>query len=361
MKIISLALILLISINSLASQELCQFLYKQKELSKFQLARRQQIISKNHQLEMDTLLAVMEQKGSLVYKGQHQYKSGSQYIASNVFDWQKTPKDYVPTDLIIGFGTNSVWDIAARKRAKKMIVADWNPWPLIGQAYLMAPLLKVASTAEEFVVMLYGLPKSQAWGKSLEQVFDLGKKLNLVSPTGRRENIEKLLFELANNSRVNELELKFLTTFFRARFSENQLNDQYGPFKDLKDPLIGQVFYFFNKRYHPQFNSGVDSVLSDRTQYQYLREHFAAHKVQYALTSIDDFNFYKSVFKALPSIEGYTLSISNIFDSEYNGFSQSDLRKYLATLNELSGKPFTVFGTTNNQMPHNYYRYEFSQ
>lgn len=356
-----MVLIFLFTNITSASPELCQFLYKQKKLTLDQVSRRQQIVMQNHHVDLDILLAVMEQKGALVYKGDHQYKMGSQYIASNEFDWQKTPKDYQPTDLVIGFGTNSVWDIAARKKAKKMIIADWSPWPLIGQAFLMAPLLKVATMPEEFVLMLYGLPKQEAHGKSLEQVFDQGKSLNLINPLARRESVEKLLNELAKDSRVSELELKFLTTFFRARFSVDPFQGKYGPFEDLKDPLMGQVFYFFNKRYHPKLNGNNDSVLSDKNHFDYIREQFAMNKVQYALTSINDYQFYKKIFKEQSSISNYTLSISNIFDSEYNGFSQNDLKDYLSRVAQLSGKPFIVFGTTNNQTPHNYYRLDKKQ
>lgn len=340
----------------------CHYFYKKqiKPLSKEALYLRDQIIQKNHRFTVGELLDNLKKDGKLIYKGSHKYQAGSEFLASNEFDWAQTPKDYEKTDIIIGFGTNSVWDLALRKKAEHIIIGDWSPWPIIAQAYLVAPLLRISKTPQEFIYMLNGLPSKFAYGKSLSDVFNIGKNFSLSRVSEQRTMVEMLLVDLANNPLITEKELQFLTTYFRPRLGDNLNPSGYGPFENLRSPQFALVSFFYDRRYNPQLVGEVDSIFSSIDNFNYLKSKFDGDKVKYGLTSITDLEFYKTVSESskFPAKSKVTFSVSNVFDCGcYNGLTFFDFQKYLKSMIDIFKNPITVFRTTNSSPPHGFYRY----
>lgn len=345
------------------SAEICHQYYENsyRVLTKSEIVKRQSLTLRSHQFHTNELLAEMNQAGLLIYQGKHKYQSGTEFLASNEFDWSKTPMDRSPTDVVVGFGTNSVWDIALRKQAKQMIIGDWSPWPLISQAFLISPLMRIAETPQEFLAMISGMPKVAGKGKSIEKVFEVTKVFSGLHPEEKREIIQILLLELAKDSRISELELKFLTTYFRPLFAENIHPFGWGPFEKLRHPQFANLTSFYNRRYNPSIAGQQDSVFSTQEGYSKIRRMYRSGQVKYGLASITDLDFYQQVVSVNSNkdFKNYTFSVSNVFDCGcYNGLSFKDFQSYLKNLVNIVQNSITVFRTTNNTPPHGYYRYQ---
>lgn len=347
------------------SAEVCLHFYEKsyRVLSRSELAKRQSLTLRSHQFHTNELLAEMNQAGLLIYQGKHKYQSGTEFLASNEFDWSKTPMDRSPTDVVVGFGTNSVWDIALRKNAKQMIIGDWSPWPLISQAFLISPLMRIAESPQEFLVMISGMPKVASKGKTIEQVFEIAQIFSGLHPEEKRGIIEILLMDLAKDSRISELELKFLTTYFRPMYAENIHPLGWGPFEKLRHPQFANLISFYSKRYNPVVVGEQDSIFSTQENYSKIKRMYTSKQVKYALTSITDLDFYQQVVSVNSNkgFKDYTFSVSNVFDCGcYNGLSFKDFQLYLKKLMNIVQSPITVFRTTNNTPPHGYYRYQIN-
>lgn len=369
-KLLTLLSLSLFVVVQLANAQTCESLFvdKTKILTEQQKAERLQIIRTKHILPVSLLIAEMKRNGSLIYEGKHNYLPGTEFLASNEFDWTKMPIDRNETDLIIGFGTNNVWDIAARKKAKKMVIADWSPWPIIAQEYIISPLIRIAKSPSDLILMLSGISPKQY--SSLQIPIEVAFEMTEIFDRSYIYKVFEFLKELSENPEINETELKFLTTYFRAHIGDHLYTDRlgyplgYGPFSNLRSPDFGRLNFFYNKRYNPLKIGQIDSVFSSLDNFNHLKKLFQNKNVYYGLTSITDLSFYdsiknNSVFKNIKSL---TLTVTNIFDCGcYNGLNFSDFQKLLKDVRKLFSNfkaGITVFRTTNNRPPHGFYKYE---
>lgn len=336
---------------------------KEKLFSSHELEQRQQIIKRNHSFRDGSILVEeMAKDGSLIYLGDHQYSPGTEFLASNEFDWaQKSSPDRTETDVVVGFGTNNVWDIALNKKAKHMVIGDWSPWPVISQRFLIQPLIRVSKSPQELILQLAGIPKELAKGLSVSEAFLVTRQFDSLPISRQAPEVLKLLNELALDPNISEIELKFLTTYFRPRLGDNASLGGFGPFQQLRHPSFALLHSFYSKRYSPEIAGVSDNVFSSQKNFQYLKDLFDSGNVSFGITSVNDMSFYEKVKSAKMSgpLKRITLSVTNIFDCGcYNGLTFSDFRKYLKEALNIFKSPVTVHRTTNNVPPHGYYKYE---
>lgn len=360
MKIILLLLFIFSCQVSVAANK-CEGVFKAS------LEERLAMTQKNHLLPANYLLQEMAKEGSLIYQGDHSYRPGTEFLASNEFDWHKTPKDHQETDLLIGFGTNTSWDLAARKKAKQLVIADWSPWPIIAQRYIVEPLIRISKSPTELILLISGVhPNSVRQQLSLNDAFDLVRDFDSRPVSAQKNVVEATLKEIARDERITDDELKFLTTYFRPRVGDNLFREGLGPFQFLRNPTFALLNHFYSRRYDTRQVGFVDSVFSSITHFKHLKSLFDSKQTFYAMTSITDSKFYQSIVtnSKLSHVKSVTLSITNIFDcGGYNGLTFLDLQNYLKNVSGIFHylkKPVVVFRTTSHSPPHGFYRYEIN-
>lgn len=354
------------SLNSFSNK--CEPLFhevtKIKNHSSFQ--ERLEITNQHHRISMNELVSEMLHDGKLIYKGDHDYQPGTEFLASNEFDWSKTPFDSNSTDVLVGFGTNSAWDIALRKKAKTLMIADWSPIPLIAQQYLVAPLIRISKSPAELIVMLAGMPAEEARNLTLSQAFNLAKNFDVKTFKEQSPTVHRLLIVLANNPAISDSELKFLTAYYRPRLGYANMPGMYGPFNQLRSYSFAFLHSFYQKRYDPKLVGNQVSVFSTQNNFNYLKNLFDSQQVFFAMASITDTKFYQIVHTKMieKNYSKVSFSVTNIFDCGcYNGLTFIDFQNYLKNLFSIFGdkSDLTVFRTTNNVPPHGYYRYQIKK
>lgn len=367
MNQISLLIVLLfhlIATNSYSQQ--CESFYKKLSHSEAEVKinSRLELIKLPHDFSVNQLLRTLSSEGKLLYEGKHKYVAGTDFLASNEFDWSKTPMDHKPTDILIAFGTNSAWDIALDKNAKSLVISDWSPWPLIAQNYLISPLLKTSKSRSEFILALSGVPKSFSEHLDLDEAFSLAKKL-LNRPTADKKILmDKLLVELANDLTITDLELKFITTYLMAKVGETSSPYNFGPFQNLRNSVFADFNLFYETRYNPKRIGPQNSVFSSEKNFAYLKNLFLQNRVSYGLTAVNDPSFYAALAAKTKSLNysKVTVSVSNIFScGGYNGLTFIDFQNYLQLLMKSFQGPITVFRTTSTTPPHNFFRYDLKK
>lgn len=316
---------------------------------------------------MNRLRQTSLQTGQLIHFGKHRYDSRNAFVASNEFDWHRTPFDGKPTDLMIGFGTNSAWEIAVNKRAKTLIIADWSPEPVLAHAYVIAPLIRISQSPRELILHLAGRRPSDTAVTNIPALLHRYSQSYLMS----REQIHTFLEYLATRSEIRDEELEFLSAFFYSRMSaasymsSNIRPVSQGPFAKLRDPGFADISLFLAFRYQEVPTKMIGhSVLHNLGNYAELRRMFLENRVHYAMAEITDRSFYQAVQRRFPEATSWTISATNIFDMPYAGHSFQSMQKYFANLIEDGGissrKTLTVFRTTGFAPPHGFYRYDIS-
>lgn len=351
----------------------CQQLFPAR--SDFQ--SRLKIIDENRPLELTEMLFQLRHENQLFYQGKHKYKSGSEFLASNEFDWLATPFDHKPSDVLIAFGSNSAWEIAANKNVKTIYLSDWSPYPLIASAYLISPLIRVAMSPKELIILLSGrIPTEELLRKSLDKTFAEATLYVSLPHKDKTDNTRNLLKYVAEKN-ITDFELRFLTSYFNGLVNYQAGATGIGPFAKLRSASFAKLLNYYDQRYSPSILSVNNpetfdlakinqlSVFSSVKNFWNLKSLYFNKQIKYALTEITDNSFYEAVQKT-ESAKGsfrYTLSITNIFDcGDYNGLTTGDLRDYLTRNTKLFGatelNPLVVFRTSNTQPPHGFYRYD---
>jgi hypothetical protein len=338
--------------------------YANKEVERAHRRKaRFEIASRVHTFTTQELIGDLIKSGQMIYVGKHKFEPGTEFLASNEFDWSRTPVDKTSTDLLIGFGTNSSWDLAMRKQAKHLVIGDWSPWPIIGQAYLIAPLIRLAKTPQEFILMISGISRKRAQGISVAEAFSIVQDFDSRPAHQQRDYILEHLDSLVEDFQISDQELKFLTTYYAPRLGVPTAPRSFGPFQGIRGSSMAMLNSFFAARYASGSNGKVDSVFSSQENFNYLKNLFDQGRVQYGLTAIDDPSFYAAAKQTQNrnNLKTTTISVSNIFDCGcYNGLTFASFQNYLRMVLSAIGNqsPIVVFRTTNNQPPHGYYRYE---
>jgi len=360
---------------SLGAAPSCESVFVSK--SSPDISKRLKIIEAPKSFQLSELLLQLKKDRKLVYEGDHKYEPGTEFLASNEFDWLSTPFDHKPADVLVAFGTNSAWEIAVDKKVKSLYLGDWSPYPLLASAYLVSPLIKMARTPKEFVVLLSGrIPTPENSQGTLDQTFLESTRYAASLKADKIPEVKKFLTHLAENPSLSDFELKFLTSYFYALAGVHVGENQLGPFSKLRYASYGRLLGFFDQRYSPDVVSehnrdGVPtvtldqaSVFSSQDNFNKLREIFVSDHVQYGLASITDMKFYEAIKKA-EGARRYALSITNIFDcGDYNGLTPKDLQNFLLgtmkTFNASAANPLVVFQTTNTQPPHGFLRHDLT-
>lgn len=325
------------------------------------MSKRIEILNSNHDLSADFYLAELQKRGGLVFNGHHSYEKGHEFLASNEFDWFQNLLEPVPTDIVIGFGTNSLWDLALNNNAKYIVIADWSPWPIIAHAFLLSPLLRLAESPQEFIYMINGMPRESAFGKTLEQAFDETKKFSMSILGLQQTTVTSFLLELASNQNISDTELKFITTFLRPRLGDNlHSKTGYGPFPELKSPNEANLTYYFERRYSPKVVGSTATAFSSVQNFQRIKEFFAGGKVGFAVANVTDVGFYRAltVHEDFKNLRDWSISLSNIFEcGDYNGLTPTDFQTLTAQLKQIfAAKVVHLYRTTGRVLPYNYVR-----
>lgn len=365
-----------VSVASAAPALRCESVFAEST----RMAARLQIIEQAPHLELSELLFNFKKDGKLIYQGKHKYEPGTEFLASNEYDWLSTPFDHKPADVLVAFGTNSAWEIAVNKKVKSLYIADWSPYPLLASAYIVSPLIKIAKTPQEFIILLSGqIPTKALTERPLDDIFNDSTRF-AANPTAEKHAQVKTFLEYLAQQKISDFELKFLTSYFYGLTDPARSATALGPFSNLRYASYAKILNFFDQRYsptvvemqNPQTNRTVTleqaSAFSSQENFNTLRNLFATDNVHYGLTSITDLSFYKSVQKieARLGYGKYALSITNIFDcGDYNGLTHKDLQTYLRGTMDIfaanKDNPLVVFRTTNTQPPHGFLRYDLTQ
>ncbi|NCN40032.1 hypothetical protein GW916_02155 [bacterium] len=306
----------------------------------------------------------LQASGRMAYQGNTDWSAGSEFLFSNESDWNKTPFDGRHADLMIAFGTNSFWELAVDKSVDKVVLADWSPLPLLAHAYIVAPLMRISRTAPEFISLLSGEIPSEAIPGTPENVsHTLEKHSNPADFILEPHQVTQLLQYLSSHREIRIDELQFLAHFFWSRTSEKDL--QNTPLKGVR----ADIFLFFQggywKRYKDIPASELHrSALHNQAHFKKLRELFLKDKVEYAMTEVADPNFYNTLKLSHPKAKDWAVSVTNIFEMDYNGHTFDTLRDFMKNLISSIGAseshPLTVFRTTNYRVPHRFYRYDLT-
>lgn len=312
----------------------------------------------------------------LIYQGQHKYQPGSEFLASNEFDWLATPFDHKPSDVMVAFGTNSAWDIAVNKNVKRLYIMDWSPYPVLAQAYLVAPLLRMANTPAEFLVLLSGrVPTRENVAGDLRNIFQESVDHSGKAGWVKNEQTVRLLEFLGTREDISAFELRFLSSYFLGMANPQGSKTGIGPFQNLRHPTFAKILNFYDQRYNPEISdsqhrdvkklSQLDqvSVFSSVEKFKKLKNLYDGNNVKYALSGITDMQAYKAVQEREAPGQKFVFSITNIFDCGcYNGLTMKDLGTYLKGITGMfSGgeqNPLVVFRTTEGGPPHGFFRYD---
>ncbi len=295
------------------------------------------------------------------------------FYASNEYDWHKTPWDTSPTDVLVGFGTNSAWDLALRKDAKLLMIADHAAGPLIAQNFILRTILRFAETPAHFLALLAGidLPGDHR-GDTLTQ---FGKYLMKYQTDRTIDEIAMGMREALNlmmTGGASSDELQAVAEYYVALITPSPL-DQFGVLRSKNAHLNGPIIQFFVSRYLPQYRKSTgfvpatartkDSFLASPAAFTRFRSLYASSL--YAQTDYLSEDFYRSL-KSHGDERGYrryTFSLSNILDANADSKSEAieSLGRYRAMINQIFPAPayeVVIFLTTNDRNPHGFLRFE---
>jgi len=326
------------------------------------------------------------------------------FAASNEYDWASTPWDESPTDVVLGFGTNSAWDIAVRKNAKALVLGDIVGEPLYAQNYLLRPLLLIAESRADFLSMLAGFelpPELKASGEPIENVFDylVKKTQGYVSGLAaqrsrsvterdrqsfaemrneRLQNYALLINRLRQDKRITPDQIYMVNAYTSALVTGGL---------DRKDAaFLGGVYSHwvysgerydlflsaFNQRYNPRLlvEQGAPRNLVEHPFFSTFASDEAFKRLQYLFNGhiyyvgaeLREDNLYQTLrsWGDQKGYRDYTLSISNIIDvvggnpAEVLSQYQNQVRQALST----PGHPVILFQTQGVKTVHTYSRHE---
>lgn len=282
------------------------------------LERRHAIRLPIERLNINRYIRILRDSGRLVYRGVTNSEVTSPFLLSNERITGAAFFDRERVDLLVAFGTNSSWEIAANGNAKHLVIADWSPYPILAQAFIIEPLLRIAKTPTEWMQLLdaeipYG---SQA---PVETCF--GCEFGLQeSPHYRDRDVERFLRYLSEQPQLSNDELRFLAAYFHSRVSYRRQN-QFSPFASVRSFQHVDAHGFVSLQYS---NLPVEeyrtSVLHNSSLFSRLKNLYAKPRgVSYAWMDVRDLEGYRSLRATFDQSRHWTVSLSNILDMPYVG------------------------------------------
>lgn len=315
---------------------------------------------------LDTIETRFAQSSRLIFESEKKAprsRESGEFYASNEMDWHQAPIDKIVADTVIGFGTNNVWDIAVRKNAKRMIIADWSPRPLLLQEYLLRPLILISKNRFHFFQMIGAFSEvTPQEGQSLMEA--------------RRGAAEQVLRTMVLDQRFSAEHVAMVASYFKLKIEGKDLAPSFSSQRSRE--LIEALEGYYHQRYNPRsliadgahsgvINDPFFSSFSSEQSFQILRRIFDGN-IYYARTEFDHPGFYGKVRDLFSSNE-YALTVTNIIDFAYETYSQPALATFhlrrlvkIVQSNLLShvDQSVTFFQTRGTAYAHNYQREVFS-
>ncbi len=302
-----------------------------------------------------------------------------EFFASNEFDWFRTPFDTSETDVLIGFGTNSAWDLAVRKNAKAMVLVDWKRDVLLAQEKILRPLVLASNSPGEFLCHLNAVPVPPGIERyPLEEIFKYVSSFPKQGVQGVRSvAVEGFLTKLKAHPKLGPKHLEYIEAHLKALISETGNTQQYrfGKFEGMRVAALANLPVYFEQRYRPGFllQAGAKasevshpyfSFLSSGDAFKRLQTLFT-EKVYYAKGSYSDPAVMQAIRKMADSSHytNYTLSLTNILDVMTQNSKHTHSRQLNVFLNDLHqdlnisrSRPLTFFQTRRTEPPHQFER-----
>lgn len=271
------------------------------------------------------------------------------------------------------------WFSTGDYNSKEMIVADYDPTPLMGQELIHRPLLLLSHSLADYVGLLFGLDlpsnmQNSDFAKTYEWLIKMGKLIK--SPEGRQEfnaSFKRAIDRIVHSTLLTEPEKSALLDYINhlIRPQHSCVGPIVCPQAHLYQPFpIGLTW-----RYLPESRDmgkpATSAILND-PHFSFLSSPSAFQKLKrlmtinlgLALTRYDSKEFYKEV-KRQGDAKGYrryTISISNIIDVHTQNEAQAlqQLERFRAMLYSVFPPEYEVilFLTTNTMPPHGYLRLE---
>ncbi len=323
----------------------------------------------------DPFAISLEKSPRMLYNDGQQRRSFTPFFASNESDWYNTPWDEKPTDVMVGFGTNGSWDLAMRKNAKELVLADWESGPLVGQEFLQRPFILTARNPTEFLAMMAGVPLKES---QLNMSLDEFNKM-LYTSSWTFEEVHRAqqgyVLRMSTDPRFGQAEIQAVISYYMAIVQGPIANSPaFGPLRGRGAGEKGYLPVYFGPRYVPSqliaegapknlINKAFFSILSSQESFARLKMLF--ENPRYAKGAIDDLHLYQAV-KAEGDAKGYrsyTFNFTNIPDAiSPNGKAAFEyMQRLRAGLYGLFPAPeydVTIFVTTNLGPPHHFIRLE---
>lgn len=319
--------------------------------------------------------------------GEHE---GLEFYASNEFDWDRAKPDYKPADVVLGFATNNVWDIAVRKNAKAMIIGDWVSGPLMGQQFLLNGFFRLAKTRSEFMSYIVGADlgnfgKNQTASEFFSTLSEKARTAQIPNSDFQQAVIDKIKAHSALGPAYAYVvhgyyETAAMAASPLARFSPMMIPS---PFPG-RGALIGKLIQFYYTRYNPNFlyqgappegrkemDETYFSFLSSEAAYQRLRNLFVSGNVYYVHSDFTNQGIYQAAGdmmrqRGFNSIAVYTSNIVDVVTDNNERKAVTVYRDYVRQTTEsllAAGikPPILFYQTRGTEFPHQFERHEINR
>jgi hypothetical protein len=322
--------------------------------------------------------------------GKRDYHHG--WPASNEFDYGLDQVvDHRPADVFMGFGNNTVWDLALRRHAKQLIIGDADEGVLRAQEFLFRPLIMMARSPQEFVAMLGAVRLPRALQAApLTEVFNYVEQQRQPLAEGQparaaasRRFIQKLAERIAAHPdlgpRYAQLVAHHLTWSLRPRMWDplpGLIPIQWHPdyrgtgFSGYggQEDIYGHFKERYDKRQMTENGSRPEnltdpmfSVLSSKKAFSWLKRRFANNDVYYVVGDVRDPGLYAAVgaFTRRTGRRVDGISLNNIPDFAANNDPVEanrivDLVARSAREHLGAKASFAIYRTMGTQPPHEY-------
>src|SRR3989344_1634010 len=297
------------------------------------------------------------------------------FMASNEFDWYNSPIDLRKADIFVGFGNNSVWDLAVRRNAEYMVIGDWNEHVVMDQEYFFKPLILASENPADFLSMLSAVPLPPETRRgSLDDIFDhIERQLDTYSTEDfvnqDRQSlvdstIEKVEVLSLGKNHPRYLRQKFERTISPFRGTEQEMYaDNHS--RDPKNPVK-----YFRDRYQPRrllekgkgqadTHDPMFSFLSSQEAFDRLKRLFDGN-AYFVIVSFDNPCAYRAIANLTKKLGAKVsgLAVSNTVDYAAKDENRKvDIlgRACVSAIGVLPiDETFTVYITRGVEPPHNY-------
>jgi hypothetical protein len=281
-------------------------------------------------------------------------------IISNEVDRFKFKLPKSNLDTLIGVGSTTSFDIAAKLAPKNLIIIDQSIDVIMAHLYFYSPIFRISATPHEFVKNFLGVSRKQ-----LEKEPELKKNKNLYKLFWKVRDIDNSFFdELDAIPELSEIEKKIIMETIK----NNPHHKNPSPFTSIcnHDTFV-QQFGFLYDTSKSLTTSGMPSLfvnyksfhfLKSQNHYDRIRNLHLFNKVQYMITPLQEIKLFTELNLTNKNVGAY---VSNTFEF----ISSMSLRDWInAQFIETSIMPnqLFVFEVKGKETPFRYltHRLEFT-